>query len=235
MAMSAVSKTVNPGSNPGSPARRTGAPQLGGPCVFPFQMVMKIATRGLGRVAAIACVAGLLALALAASSSPAVAVDGTDCRHAEDSIGDATLGQLRKAVRCLINVERTERDRRPLRVNDELTLIAKRHTRVMLEENCFEHECPGERPLRKRIETSGYVKPGERYGYGENLGCSQTPKGMVDAWMNSANRYHRRNILDRQFRHFGIGAARGAPGAAGEGCAVARTVTYTVIFGWRRR
>jgi uncharacterized protein YkwD len=191
----------------------------------------------MSRITAVfAVTAALVALGVAASvpgSSGAVA--GATCRHADDSSTDATLKQLRKALGCLINVERTSRDRRPLRVNDELTLLAKRHTRVMLETNCFDHECPGERPLRKRIEASGYVNPGGRYGYGENLGCSQTPKGMVDAWMSSPNRYHRRNILDRQFRHFGIGAGRGAPDAAGAACATRGTVTYTVIFGWRKR
>ena len=184
-----------------------------------------------------ACAAGALAcLALALPSpSPAGAAAGaTTCRHAEDSSADATLKQLRKALGCLINAERRERDRKLLKPEEHLLRLAKRHTKVMLETDCFRHECPGERPLRKRIEGSGYVEAGGLYGYGENLGCAVTPAGMVDAWMTSANRYHRKNILDRKFRHMGIGAGKGAPAPAGKECKVRGTVTYTVIFGWRK-
>ena len=184
-----------------------------------------------------ACAAGALAcllLALPGASPAGAAAGGASCAHANDTAADATLRQLRKALGCLINAERRERDRRVLRPEEHLQQLAKRHTRVMLEEDCFRHECPGERSLRKRIEGSGYVQPGSLYGYGENLGCALTPAGMVDAWMTSANRYHRRNILDRKFRHMGIGAGRGAPAPAGDKCEAHGTVTYTVIFGWRK-
>jgi uncharacterized protein YkwD len=174
---------------------------------------------------------GLLALAaLEPARSDAIAGEQT-CRNAHKTSAEATLRQLRKAVGCLINVERAERDRRKLRRSDALSKVAKRHTKVMLSKDCFEHVCEGERPLRKRIEASGYVKPGGEYGYGEILGCSQTPAGMVKAWMTSPNRYHRKNILDRKFRHFGIGALKGAPEPSG--CKARPPVTYTVIFGWR--
>ena len=163
--------------------------------------------------------------------------EGTDCGpHAGHTGDEATVKQLRNALGCLIDEERAERDRRELRPNKALKRIARRHTRVMLEQDCFKHECPGERSLRKRIERSDYVKNGGiRYGYGEILGCSRTPAGMVEEWMGI--RFSKKNIVDGRFRHIGIGAKRGSPFPRGSAsCSPGgRYVTYTVIFAWRKR
>jgi uncharacterized protein YkwD len=183
-------------------------------------------------------VAALVALALALlgpASAPSATAVGTDCGpHVDDTPGQATAKQLRKALGCLINNERAARDRVRLRVNRALTKIAQRHTKVMLAEECFKHECPGEQSLRKRIESSEYVKGGWRYGYGENLGCSTTPEDMVATWMDTP--FHRKNILDGRFRHFGIGGKNGSPFPRGsEDCRPGRDyMTYAVIFGWRK-
>jgi uncharacterized protein YkwD len=174
---------------------------------------------------------------LLSASAPDARAEGTDCGpHVDSTPGEATIRELRRALGCLINAERAERDRNKLRPNADLARVAKRHTKVMLAEQCFKHECPGERPLKKRIETSGYLEPGERYGYGENLGCSTTPANMVEAWMTSASQFHKKNILDRKFRHIGIGAKQGTPYPRGsDQCRPGRHyVTYTVIFGWRK-
>jgi uncharacterized protein YkwD len=186
---------------------------------------------------AVAAVAALAAVGFALFVSPPgldASARGAGCGpHADDTPDQATGRQLRKALACLINAERAERDRRRVRPNADLTAIARRHTKVMVKEDCFKHQCPGERSLRKRIEGS-YVKGGGRYGYGENLGCSTTPAGMVEVWMN--NSFHRKNILDGRFRHFGIGAKNGSPYPRGsEQCSPGGDyMTYTVIFGWRK-
>jgi uncharacterized protein YkwD len=188
-----------------------------------------------------ACAVALAALACAvllSASAPDARAEGTDCGpHVDSTPDEATIRELRRALACLINAERAERDRKKLRPNAELARVAKRHTKVMLAEQCFKHECPGERSLKKRIETSGYLEPGQRYGYGENLGCSTTPANMLEAWMTSASRFHKKNILDRKFRHIGIGAKQGTPYPRGsDQCTPGRDyVTYTVIFGWRKR
>ena len=50
---------------------------------------------------------------------------------------------------------------------------------------------------------------------GENLawgtGALATPRSIMQAWMNSAG--HRQNILNREFREFGVGVAAGNPSA----------------------
>jgi uncharacterized protein YkwD len=187
-----------------------------------------------------ACAAAFAALACAlllAASTPDARAEGTDCGpHVDSTPGEATTRELRHALTCLINQERAERNRKRLRPNADLAAVAKKHTKVMLAQECFKHECPGERPLKKRIETSGYLKPGERYGYGENLGCATTPANMIEAWMTSASQFHKKNILDRKFRHLGIGAKQGTPYPRGsDQCRPGRNyVTYTVIFGWRK-
>jgi uncharacterized protein YkwD len=193
------------------------------------------ATRTAATFAAVAAVAALCFALLASSSTREASALGTDCGpHVDDVPGEATGRQLRKAVRCLINEERVARDRRRVRANRPLTELAQRHTKLMVAEDCFDHRCPGERSLPRRIETSGYVAAGGRYGYGENLGCSRTPQGMVNEWM--ATSFHRKNILDGRFRHIGVGGKRGSPLPRGsEDCTPGRQyMTYTVIFAWRK-
>jgi uncharacterized protein YkwD len=181
--------------------------------------------------------AAFLALALALlgpASAPSATALGANCGpHVDHTPGQATAKQLRKAVGCLINKERGQRGRVKLQSNRALTKIAQRHTKVMISEECFKHECPGERSLRKRIEASMYLKGGWRYGYGENLGCATTPAGMVSTWMDTP--FHRKNILDGRFRHFGIGGKNGTPFPRGRDCTPGQDyMTYTVIFGWRK-
>ena len=185
--------------------------------------------------AAVAAIGALCFGFLTWTSTQDASARGTECGpHVDDVPGEATARQMRKAVRCLINEERAARDRRRLRSNRPLARIAQAHSKVMVADDCFTHRCPGERPLRKRIESSNYLAAGGRYGYGENLGCSRTPQGMVNEWM--ATSFHRENILERRFRHIGVGAKRGSPfPPGGEDCAPGRQyMTYTVIFAWRK-
>jgi len=183
-------------------------------------------------VAALTAVAALCLVFVASGSALDPSARGTVCAHADSTAKQATPRQLRKALGCLINVERAKRDRRLLKPNKDLARLAQRHTKRMVTENCFRHQCEGERTLRKRIEGSGYLASGGRYGYGENLGCSETPRGMVAVWMD--NSFHRRNIVDGRFRHFGLGAKRGSPFPPGNTQCTRRYMTYTVIFGWRK-
>jgi len=185
--------------------------------------------------ALVAALAAVCFAALAGSDPKGAEAGGRACAHANATPQDVGVRKLRRAVGCLINSERVSRDRRRVRLNDDLARVATRHTKVMVRTDCLKHQCPGERPLKTRIERSGYLKPGNRYGYGEILGCSQTPASIVQGWM--ARRYDRRNILDRRFRHFGIGAKQGSPfPRSSKSCSPGRKhVTYTVLFGWRRR
>ena len=194
-------------------------------------------TNTAGKGKRIGVVAALAALGFALLISPPGldASAGVGCGpHAEHHPNEATSKQLRRALGCLINAERSDRNRKRLRPNADLTRIARKHTKLMVKEDCFKHECPGEPTLRRRIETSGYLKRGGRYGYGEILGCSTTPAAMVKEWMGI--HYSKKNIVDRHFRHIGIGGKQGSPfPPGGQSCRPgSEHMTYTVIFGWRK-
>jgi uncharacterized protein YkwD len=186
------------------------------------------------RAGAGACALGVLALAGAGlvSGGAAAAGGGSPCANADASPAEATPGELRRAVKCLVSRARARRDRPTVRPQRPLKRIAQRHTKVMIERNCFVHRCPGEAPLEKRIANSDYVEPGDRFGYGEVLGCAPSPRTMVEQWM--AERVSRRTILDPAFRHVGVGGVEGAPAVAEQCRPRELYATFTVLFAWRR-
>jgi len=173
--------------------------------------------------------AAILAFALTVSAGDdASAASKGKCPKANATPGEASAEQLGDAVVCLIGKERKKADVKAVDQNGALTSVAAKHTKVMIEENCLDHRCRGEKPLNERIVNSGYPRPGERYSFGEVTGCSLTPEAMVDAWMDS--RVHRKRILGKKYRDVGIGAAKGSPNVAGCDDGRRRGV-YTVILG----
>lgn len=177
----------------------------------------------------------LAALALVWGSSPPRAgaeAAARACANADTPPAEATRSEMRRAVACLIRRERVARERRAVTPNRALRRIAQRHSATMVKTNCFEHRCPGEASLPRRIERSGYVGPGDRYGYGEITGCALTPRKMVAEWMDTT--VARRTILKRRFRDLGVGVVREAPEVA-QGCDTPGFyATYTALFAWRR-
>lgn len=173
------------------------------------------------------------ALAVAPSvltSSVATAGPASACENADAGPREVSTGKLRKAIDCLIAEQRAAYSRKRVRPNRALKGVAKRHNAVMLKRNCFSQQCRGEPSVGKRIESSRYVGPGDRYGFGQNVGYAETPAAMIKSWMGSS--FHRRNILRKRFRHVGIAAGRGAPVADRPD---RRFATYTVLFAWRKR
>ena len=137
------------------------------------------------RHAAALAVAALLAgLALLLGSAPQSA-SAADCENANATINEATEKQLRKALFCLINEKRHQRDRKRLDQNDKLQEAARRHTQTMLEDDCWKHKCEGEPPLGKRIRKTGYLDGAREWHFAENFGCAFTPEGMLDAWLDA--------------------------------------------------
>src|SRR5690242_21214375 len=108
--------------------------------------------RRAGAVIALAPLTLLISMALGASSGTTSAFA---CAHATDRPHQTSLAKLGKAMQCLVNNKRGKHRLRPLRTNDRLATAARRHTKVMLKEDCFEHRCPGEPPLGKRVKQTG--------------------------------------------------------------------------------
>jgi uncharacterized protein YkwD len=185
-------------------------------------------------VAAAAVPALAAALALSAplpaglSAEPAVA---GECTNADDSPPDLTADQARDAIVCLINQRRTERGRRRLDHKSSLGKAAGRHTRHMKRRGCFSHECPGEKDLAGRIHDTSYLPCGCSWGVGENIawgtGDRGSPRNIVQAWMDSPS--HRANMLNRDFRHIGVGVGSGTPSRSSADGAI-----YTTDFGYKK-
>jgi uncharacterized protein YkwD len=201
--------------------------------VKPMAGTSKSRRFALAATAALALLASAVALLVTATPNPAGAEPRLRaCPNADTPVPEASKGEMRRAVGCLIARERAKRDRRKARPNPALKRVAQKHSAKMVRSNCFEHQCPGEAPLGTRIEKSGYVGPGDRYGYGEITGCGPSPRTMVEQWMDT--RVARKTLLGRRFRHVGIGVVKKAPKVA-EGCETPELyATYTVLFAWRR-
>jgi uncharacterized protein YkwD len=175
------------------------------------------ASSALLALAVVTCVA-FLALTLGPGVAPAAA-----CPHARAHPHEVPIAKIRQAITCLVNKERTRRDRRALQGNRRLQLAAKRHNDKMLANDCFRHQCEGEHGL------TGRAKGRKAWEVAEILGYENTPRQMIGRWMNSGINRHR--ILKADFRDLGVGVGWGVP-VAGEDDS--RFATYTIVFGWRR-
>ena len=99
----------------------------------------------------------------------------------------------------LTNSTRSSRGVGTMRVDSELTGIARRWSAKMASENRLSHNPNLGAEVRQDWEKLG-----------ENVGTGDNPSQIHDAFMNSPA--HRANILDGEFTHVGIGVERGADG-----------------------
>lgn len=173
-----------------------------------------------------AALAGALALTLglmARSGVPPAVAGG--CANANAEPNEATAAQFKDAIICLVQQERTSRGKPQLHVNHKLNKVAKNHTKVMLDKDCFDHECSGESSLTRRLRNVGYIR-GENWSYSENIGFDHTPNEMIDAMMGDS--HHRGNILSNKWEDIGGAAGKGSPRASDP---ESFFVTYTIEFG----
>jgi uncharacterized protein YkwD len=155
---------------------------------------------------------------------------GGKCAHADATIDEASGKQLRKAIICLVNNDRADRDRHVLDPNSKLLEAANKHNKAMKRENCWKHECPGEPSLGKRIRNTGYLDGARRWRYAESFGCSATPNGMMNAWLGDD--FTRENLRNRAFRDIGVGVLKDQIGASS--CDDGDEVTYTAVLARRK-
>ena len=175
-------------------------------------------------------VAGLLALAGLAGGAPTADGRGGGCARANATINEGTAKQLAKALQCEINRNRAKRDLPALRANAKLRKAAAKHNKVMIAEDCWSHDCPGEPGLERRIRNTGYLDGAKRWRFAENFGCAPTPRTMLKVWLEK--RFQRRNIRSKAFRDVGVAAVRDQV-AGLKACDDGDEVTYTVVFAKR--
>lgn len=133
-----------------------------------------------------------------------------------------------RATLCQLNVERSRKGLRPLRLNRRLSAAAQGHSRAMARRHFFSHTSLNGASFTDRIRSTGYLRGARSWSIAENIaygsGHLSTPRAIGRAWMNSPG--HRANILSRSYRSIGIGIAAGTPFGGGG-------ATYTTDFGRR--
>jgi uncharacterized protein YkwD len=166
-----------------------------------------------------------MALTLALVAAPA---SQAACSSASASVRTASKRALVRATLCILNVERSKRGLRPLRLNRKLAAAARGHSRAMAARHFFSHDSLSGGSFVDRIRRTGYLRGARSWNVGENIawgsGSLGTPRSIGRAWMNSPG--HRANILSRSFRAIGIGISAGTPSGGGG-------ATYTTDFGRR--
>jgi uncharacterized protein YkwD len=192
---------------------------------------MVLRRRNILLAALFALVAATLVI-LAAASPPSASASA--CSKWVDTMpGKLAPKEARRAVVCLLNAERRKVGEQTLGTDKKLQKAAQRHTDHMVGSDCFDHVCPGEADLGRRLEIVDYLTGGlTRWIYGENIawgsGKLGAPKEIVKAWMNSPP--HRTILLTSSFEDVGIGFHAATPGHGGESGGL-----YTADFGMRAR
>jgi uncharacterized YkwD family protein len=119
---------------------------------------------------------------------------------------DNTAGNFsafQKEVTDLVNVERTNRGLKPLKLDAELSSVATKKSEDMVNKKYFAHNSPtygSPFDMMKQFGIS-YRSAGENIAMGQ-----ENPKEVVNSWMNSQG--HRENILNPDFTNIGVGIAK---------------------------
>lgn len=171
-------------------------------------------------------------LACVALTAPATASAAAPCANAGLVPSATNVAKVKTATLCLLNVERKSHRLAPLSANRQLAKAARSFSASMVRQRFFDHVSPGGSTLSSRVRGTTYLRGNVRtWSLGENIawGSSDlaTPRQIVRSWMHSAG--HRHNILQRGFRHIGVGVAIGAP----EDVGTEPAATYTTDFGSR--
>lgn len=125
------------------------------------------------------------------------------CTNADVQIRGRTRKLVRKAILCLVNVQRRAAGVRTVRTHVRLQKAAAAHATDMRRRSYFAHEGPDGPDLVSRLRRARYwpATAGENLAAG--TGTLATARAIVDAWLHSAG--HRANLLDKRFTHLGIG------------------------------
>ncbi|SEQ85290.1 uncharacterized protein, YkwD family [Virgibacillus subterraneus] len=110
------------------------------------------------------------------------------------------LNEFEQQVVELTNKERTAQGLEPLKVDTELSKVAREKSSDMSTNNYFSHNSPtygSPFDMMKQFGIS-YQTAGENIAKGQ-----RTPQEVVNGWMNSEG--HRKNIMNSDFTHIGVG------------------------------
>jgi uncharacterized protein YkwD len=120
------------------------------------------------------------------------------CPNDTASVRDASAGELRSALICLVNRFRGRAGLPPLEEQNQLDSAAQGHDDQMVSDRYFGHGGAGGPSLR--ISAAGF-----KWGaYGEAISTGfRTPHRAVAAWLRSA--VHCQILLSPEYRYIGVG------------------------------
>lgn len=105
----------------------------------------------------------------------------------------------------LLNAERVKKGLNALKVDMEITKVARLKSQDMIDNSYFSHSSPTYGSPFEMMKQFGI-----QYIYaGENLAGNPSVQGAHNALMNSEG--HRDNILNPNFTHIGVGIREGSP------------------------
>jgi uncharacterized protein YkwD len=140
----------------------------------------------------------------ATTSTTPTASPGTDGQTTPQPSAPVDGGVLayEEQVVALANAERATAGCPALTVDTRLTTAARAHSTDMAARGYFNHTTPEGVTFDARINGAGYS-----WSYvAENIAVGQPdPAAVMAAWMDSDG--HRRNILNCELRHIGVGLA----------------------------
>ncbi|WP_214481790.1 CAP domain-containing protein [Bacillus sp. SM2101] len=112
----------------------------------------------------------------------------------------SALSKFEQEVVDLTNAERAKNGLSALKIDEELSKVARTKSADMQSNKYFDHNSPTYGSPFDMMKKFGitYKSAGENIAYGQ-----KTPQEVVNAWMNSEG--HRKNILNSSFTHIGVG------------------------------
>ncbi len=115
--------------------------------------------------------------------------------------------KLEAEVARLVNVERAKKGLPALKLNWELSRVARYKSNDFIKKNYFDHQSPTYGSPFEMMKQFGirYTAAGENIAKGQN-----SPAAVMNSWMNSPG--HRGNILSSAYNEIGVGAAKDARG-----------------------
>lgn len=146
-------------------------------------------------------------------------IRGASCPGADLRMTPDTRVAVERAVVCLVNSFRQDRNLQPLRKASELHSSARDFVQSMMVKHFFGHIDPDGDTLEMRVRAHLYVKPSKRdWLVAENISVMRGPLAtalhVVRNWMASPG--HRANMLRAALREIGAGAAAGSPDDSSE-------------------
>ncbi|MEH7238150.1 CAP domain-containing protein [Bacillus sp. JJ1562] len=115
-----------------------------------------------------------------------------------------SLSQFEQEVVTLTNNERAKQGLQPLKIDLKLSEVARTKSSDMKTNGYFSHTSPTYGSPFDMMKQFGV----QYRAAGENIAMGQrSPQEVVNGWMNSEG--HRKNILNSNFTHIGIGHVEG--------------------------